>query len=372
MDTRVLNKNLTKQNLTIMLRELKLAPKIYSPSNHWQNLNSRHLKHLHQFGIQYFKRSINKQYFDWGVRSILYQQLSPILSELSQWNIRPLMESTFIDKISQYRPFNKFESLAKFIYRIYVAFLYDYVSRIDKLRILQNVSEPSLGSPLLIRYRNKLISQDLCNSVHEFYSITEKMNIDKVNRKIEVAEIGAGYARLAYVFLKTVPQVNYCVIDIPPALYIAQTYLKNIFPREKMFFFRHFTNFKQIEKEYSLARIRFLMAHQIEYLPGDSLDLIINISSFQEIRRDQIENYFKQIDRLCKGYFYFKQEKNSGTPDAGFIRENEYPIPVKWKKIYHHTHPIQRLFFEALYDLTYSKPAFLKSFLYQASTTKPL
>lgn len=361
--------------LSEMLKELETTSKLYKPSIFWEDINKFHIKHITNYGIKHFKRSLNREYFDWGISSFRYQ-LSPIFLELGKMNIQPIIKSKLINKESKYitsapqfsallaswlrsknplffkvsvklyTPFNRVESLFKTIYKIHVAYIFDYVRRIDKLGLLKKLREPSLGNPLLIGYRGKLISQDLCNSVHEFYSITKDINMDK---KIKIAELGAGYGRLAYVFLHAVPTVTYCIIDLPPALYVSQEYLTKIFPKENIFTFRHFKNFKEIEKKFVDSRIAFLMPQQIEYLPDNYFDIVINISSLGEMRRDQINNYIKQQDRLSKGYVYLKQWKQSRAQDNNFIKEEEYKIPKKWGKIYYHTHPIQNLFFEALY-----------------------
>ena len=66
--------------------------------------------------------------------------------------------------------------------------------------------------------------------------------------------------------------------------------------------------------------------------------------------REQIANYLKQIDRLCQGYFYSKQWRVSRAKGNGFtLKESDYPILDHWQEIYHRRHPIQRMFFEALY-----------------------
>lgn len=334
------------KELSRMLDELKSVSKKYAPSDFWQMLNAVHANKLDVGGFDSFKRSINKAYFNWGISGIYLHQLHVFFSEIYRGNIGPIIKSKFIDKNFSENVFVKFEFLSRLIYRIYVAYLYDYVSRIDNLGLLKKLSEPLLGGPFLVKYRNRLISQDLCNSVHEFYSITKEADI---NRELKIGEIGAGYGRLAYVFLKALRKSSYCIIDIPPALFISQKYLQKLFPKEKIFLFRPFTNFKEIEHEFVNARIKFLLPHQIEYLPKKYFDIIINISSLHEMRRDQINNYIKQEDRLSQGFVYLKQWKKARTKDNNFIREEEYPIPLKWKKIYHRTHPIQNLFFEALY-----------------------
>ena len=256
-------------------------------------------------------------------------------------------------------PLNKLESATILLYKIYVAYLYDYISRFDRFELLKKLSESSVGDPLLVRYRGSVISQDLCNSIQEYYSITQDIHVDMRN-VLDIAELGAGYGRLAYIFLKVLPNVNYTIIDIPPALYVAQKYITKIFPNETIFSFKRFNSFTQIEKEFRKSRIRFLMPHQIEHIPKDFFDMMINISSFHEMRRNQINNYLKQADRLTKYYFYSKQWKKSKALDNNYIQEDQYSIPVRWKNIYHRRHPIQSLFFEALYKTRNENHTFMQ------------
>ena len=66
----------------------------------------------------------------------------------------------------------------------------------------------------------------------------------------------------------------------------------------------------------------------------------------------QIKNYLEQIDRLCRGRFYTKQWRVSQARVNGLvITEAEYPIPQSWTRIFHRRHPIQRMFFHALYEV---------------------
>ena len=328
--------------LSGMFKELKKSPALYQPSIFWEGLNKIHLEYLSKDGFNNFKRTVNTKYFNWGTLGIIVHQLSPIFKELLRGNIAPFIDSKFGDA----KNLNYFKKLA---YRIYLASLFEYISQRDSLKILDHIEEPLIGNPLVVEYKGKIISQDLCNSVYEFYSFTQHL---KLSKKVKVAELGAGYGRVGYVLLKTLPDPTYCVIDIPPALFIAQNYLSKVFPKEKIFKFRPFKSFKKIKKEFEQSRIQFLMPHQIELLPKKYFDLILNISSFHEMTREQIRNYLKQINRFGKGYFYTKQWRRSRTLDNQFIRENEYPIPKKWKVIKRRSrHPIQKMFFDTLYKI---------------------
>jgi len=334
-----------------MLQEFKFAPAVYQPSDFWQALNKFHMTQLSTLGFANFKRTVNMRYFNWSVFGIMVHQLSIVWYELMKGNLYPLYKSQLLKskKIDDDKQFNL---VTKYIYHVYVASFADHISRLDHLCLLEKLKEPTLGNPYIISYQGKQISQDLCNSLHELYSI-----INYTGNKIRhVAELGAGYGRLAYVFLKVFKNSSYCVIDIPPALYISQKYLSQLFPKEKIFHFRSFASFRSIKAEFESARIRFLMPHQLELLPNNSFDLFINISSLHEMKRKPIKNYLLQINRLCNGFFYTKQWIRSIIKENNHISHDNYPIPKAWIQIYKRIpHPIQKMFFDALFQTNHKK-----------------
>lgn len=341
--------NQNNKVLSLMIKELKDAESIYKPSKFWENLNNLHASYLSEYGIKNFKRSVNSKYFQWGILGIVVHQLTPMLIGMIKGNFAPFFKSKFNKNINFQVGSGIFDFLQRYIYKIYTGSLYEFVNRFDSDRIFEKIEEPLIGNPILVEYKNKLVSQDLCNSIFEYYTIVRNINLPT---KAKIAELGAGYGRLGYVLLKIMTNSSYCVIDIPPALFIAQNYLSEIFPKEKIFKFRHFESYQEIKAEFEASRVRFIMPHQIELLPSKYFDLFINISSLHEMTREQISNYINQIDRLCKGYFYSKQWRKSRTSDNRFIREDEYPIPGSWKIIdRRRRHPIQNMFFDTLYKI---------------------
>lgn len=333
------------------LEVLKDAPDIYRPSPFWESLASTGITQLRDGGFENFKRTVNMKYFNWNILGIVRHQLLPVLR---YWLTNPDW-SVFSAEFPKARDphfgnIKSFNPLSALVYRVYVAMLWHYVSAEDSLGLLAKLDEPLLGNPFHILYKGQRTSQDLCNSIHEFYRAGAAVAAD--GRPWNVAELGAGYGRVGDVFLRALPASTYTVIDIPPALNLAQEYLSTLFPDEKIFRFRRFQNFEAVREEFMSARIRFLAAHQIALLPAKEFDLVINISSLHEMTFEQIKNYLDQIDRVCRGKFYTKQWLVSRAKVNGFvIRDSEYPIPSSWKCIYHQQHPIQRMFFDALYEL---------------------
>lgn len=334
------------ETLGAMLTELSRAGSLYHPSKYWIEINRHHLDELSTHGLSRFKRSLNMRYFNWDVPGLLRHESWLLGSECLRGNWSPLTRSKEVAGTGAGRLRDRLQT---FLYRSYVAALSDVVARGDRFHLLTRLEEPVLGDPLVVEYKGRRVSQDLCRSIHEFYSATEPLDISP-DDSLRIVEIGAGYGRLGFVFLRAMRGSTYCVVDIPPALYVAQEYLRRVFPQERIFHFRPFSSFSEVREEFEAARIRFLMAHQIALLPSGCCDLAVNISSMDEMTRGQIDNYIRQIGRIASGgHFYSKQRTKSRSSETGFIEEGEYPIPSSWGVLYHRTHPVTRRFFEALY-----------------------
>ncbi len=216
--------------------------------------------------------------------------------------------------------------------------------------LLNKLEEPREGNPPNLTRNGKLISQDLANSALEFRSImAAPVSAEEVQT---VLELGPGYGRTAYVFLKMMPGVRYILADIPPALAISERYLSDLFPTRRVFRFRPFKNYADVQAEFEAAQIAFLEPQQLALLPDNSADLFVNISSLHEMRLDQIKYYFQVIRRVIRKYAYLKEWKESRIPfEEIVIRESDYPIPADWKQLYWRTCAVQDQFFEAMFDL---------------------
>src|SRR5579871_4789484 len=202
-------------NLQNMVDEMRMAPKEIFPSHYWNELNKKNFAQLQDHGYNNFKRTVALNYFTW----------LPIIPIDSQYRflLRNIpMKSTahaFFQALtsSVYPPLNRIQSWS---YAFITRLLWEYASINDSGKKLDLLHEPKIGNPPPVRVMNKIISQDLANSFLEYISIFDsKIDISKIKT---VIELGSGYGRTAFVILKLNPGIQYILVDIPPALYIAQ------------------------------------------------------------------------------------------------------------------------------------------------------
>jgi putative sugar O-methyltransferase len=364
-------------NLDPMLAEMEIAPEIVRPSMFWERLNERNMRQLRETGLENFKQTINRNYFQFLPRDRNSDQFRAMLS---YWLRRPtprVFSSRLRDRArlvaGLQRPIqraaparlpdrSRFNRLLDRIrrwarvryraglYRFYVALLWEYVRRRDSLGLLDRLDEPELGGPIWFQYRGRRISEDLCNSVLEVSSISEAL--PRAPERDLVIELGSGYGRLAWVFLEAFPHIRYVLVDIPPALAIAEEYLSRLFTDRTVFRFRHFDRYEEVAPELERAQIVFLTPNQLDLVAPLEASLFLNVSSLHEMRPEQIKHYLGRVGVHCRGYFYSKQWLHSvNRRDGVEIRREDYPIPASWTPVFDRRHPVQTGFFEAMYRL---------------------
>lgn len=326
-----------RATLSAMTEEMKLAPEVVQPSKFWQDLNRRHLERTASAGIENFKRTLAKDYFTWMRVLPWDSQIRFLVSQLPiTATIRAVLGVMFPFK---HRHIPILEGFAlNFLTRL----VWQYAER-EAPKEIAALVEPSIGNPPDIRISGRLISQDLANSILEYQSL------ETVASGV-VCELGGGYGRNNFVISSLKPNVRYIMVDISPALGVAQEYLSATFPDRKHFRFRHFDDFEEVRAEFEDSKFAFLLPHQISLLPDNYVDLFINISSLHEMRFDQIEHYLAEIFRLVRvdGHFYLKAWKTSTIPfEEIVIRESDYPLEC-WDRVYRRTPKIQSRFFETL------------------------
>ncbi len=334
--------------LQAMLEEIRQAPEIVQPSRFWEYLTELNLRQLADDGFAEFKRTINRNYFQFQLADPRSRQYRAVARA---W-LRQPRAAVFGARLAERLTFPG--GIGRIVGNrttaLYMALLWEYVHRRDRRGVLEQLEEPLLGHPVYIDYRGRRVSEDLCNSVLELTAITDAVPADEPIRS--VIELGAGYGRVAWAFLSVLPGVRYVLVDIPPALAIAEQYLSMLFADRPLFGFRHFDNYADVAEELQAAQIVFLTPNQLDLLPPQQADLFVNISSLHEMRPEQIKHYFAAIETHCTGHFYTKQwQRSVNEHDGMVVSHDDYPLPTGWQVVFDRQHPVQVEFFEALYRL---------------------
>jgi putative sugar O-methyltransferase len=324
-----------------MLVALRGAAPIHQPSRFWEELSASHLAILSSAdGYAHFKRSLNYQYFQFGLTASRF----PLLSLALRWLRHPdarVLHARF-DGPTLRLP----KVVDRVLLPVPLALYASAVLRLPHGDVLSTIAEPAVGDPVVIRFGDLRLTEDLCHSVEERVSILEGL----AGRPLRsVLELGAGYGRLAYVLLRAQPGTRYTIVDIPPALYVSQRYLTDVLPDRRVFRFRPFADHAVVADEMAASDLVFLEPQQLELLPDRSFDLGATVSTLHEMRPDQISHYIQQLDRLCDTVYTKQWRRFHNRRDGVVITASDYPIPDRWRPVFHRSPIFPRSFFEALY-----------------------
>lgn len=345
--------------LDTMYKEHLAGSEIYHASKFWDMLNQLNIDWLKSEGFDNFKRTVNNNYFNWMVqaKSDYFRNMAAQFFSKAKRNPRKLWSllTTNIDEM-HHRTYVSNNTETTFfqrkIYALYLLFLYEYVRGNDEYGMFASLQEPDVGNPIVVEHDGKRISQDISNSYME-YSYIRKSLGDDFSKVKTFAEIGAGYGRLGYLFhlFHQKEGVKIVLIDLPPALLVSQWYLRRVFPEAKIMGYRNFSSFSEIEKEFNESSICFLLPHQLELLPRGTIDLLINVSSLQEMSRKQINHYYGLIDQKV-AYFYTKQWVMwENAEDKISVPAIIYPTRPNWELLNARLNPVHTQFFEAMFKI---------------------
>jgi len=219
----------------------------------------------------------------------------------------------------------------------------------DVWGLLEELEEPELGSGTYIMYRGKRLSLDLLQSIDELYRLREAMGFERKDRVV-FCELGAGYGRLADVVLRAMPNATYMIFDLPESLLLSQHYLTTLNPQAKAALYPDSEKALASAEGIRAHRLIFGLPHQLRAVPPGVVNAFINIYSFMEMGRAQIENYFGIIDRLQVQALYLKQFKREVNIYDGSLNTGEsYPARPSWRKVLDGTATLFDHVFEAVW-----------------------
>ena len=202
------------------------------------------------------------------------------------------------------------------VYTLFVGLLWWHATHVDPDHLEPRLAEPAIGNPIPIYLGDRMISQDIANSLREF----RRFQCHLVGqRRATLAELGAGYGRLGYLAI-TVSSCRYWVIDIPPALAVAEWYLSHCFPDRRIFRWRPFTAWDSVANEIAQADIAFFTVDQLALFPAKSVDVFASISTIHEMTPDQIKVYMTLQFRAASRAIYTK----NWTRWVNHLDQNEF------------------------------------------------
>jgi putative sugar O-methyltransferase len=186
----------------------------------------------------------------------------------------------------------------------------------------------------VVEINGKMFSYRLLGYQNLYNQVIKRLSAAEIT---SVLELGSGYGGQAEVFLRKNPKLRYVALDIPPWLYIAEIYLKALFPNEVM----GYRETRQINDKTHLLtmmkdrRIAIVPAWKWPFL-ADEFDLFWNSKSLQEMN-ENADKYIANAINSCQHVFLHAYSTGkSGVHNPAYLREKVMTVPVMrelmWEK----------------------------------------
>ena len=268
---------------------------------------------------------------------------------LRAWGLEGF-KSTFGRFLSTYEPSNPW--IFQAVHHLYRQSL----EKRDVWGLLNTLEEPALGDGTYLVYGGKRLSLDLLQSIDELYRLKEAMAFEQ-NDPVVFCELGAGYGRLADVVIRAMPRATYLIFDLPESLLLSQHYLTTLHPQAKASLYPDSDKILSSAEDIKTHRLIFGLPHQMRLVAPGIVDAFVNVYSFMEMSREQIETYFGLIDRLQVSALYIKQHKREvNIYDSSLNTGANYPVRPSWRKVMEGTSTLFEHVFEAIWAVSPTGP----------------
>jgi putative sugar O-methyltransferase len=182
-------------------------------------------------------------------------------------------------------------------------------------------------------------------STYSIISILEEFPQFKSDSFI-ILDIGSGWGRIGYLFQLINPKCSYIALDIPASLAVAQNYLPSILRNRNHKYYsesRTRTNFNR-DYFYTNPGVHYLLSQQLALFSEESVDLAINIASFQEMSIPQVKAYLELMSSVASQGIYLLQRKKGDE-----VAQEDYVLKNPWVQKISRDMPLLSGYFESIF-----------------------
>lgn len=295
------------QLLERLTRDIENASELYKPTNYWSGYRDKLLPTIVRHGISEFRGLYEPIFMSFGVTHIP-DVLVPEFTEMSYGHLTGAKRAIFSllqgTKILPRLVSNHVDSHRRTLKAVFEA-VFHLAAEGDPDKEILRISDSGLASP------RDLFSPENHNNVRYTLAFLRYFRDYRWAKQFvefsgisTILELGSGYGGQAEVLLKLYPHIRYILCDIPPQLYVAEQYLKAVFPGQVTGYLET-ADLAEINLSRT-KRITMLASWQIERIKGE-IDIFWNSASFQEMEPEIVENYAKTVQSSVLRYVYLKE-----------------------------------------------------------------
>ena len=204
----------------------------------------------------------------------------------------------------------------------YFRFIFKLIDSFPNSDKLLNIKDDLVWNPIdTFELMDKKYSFNFIKYFYEFLMANNFANFEKSNFFLE---IGGGYGGFTEIVKKMCPNIKIIYMDIPPQLYVAEQYLKSIF-------YKKVAGFKETKEMEFITQDSFLDYDILVIPPWDIakiknnlIDFFYNANSFQEMQKETVSNYCKQLSLIVKNKIVLLEQREGNGAIVNPVTRAEY------------------------------------------------
>ena len=195
---------------------------------------------------------------------------------------------------------------------------------------LSSLSYPRFGNQMGAYIKNEFGDKTFVGAgsfFNEIYGSILASLIDDFERPV-VADLGAGYGKLAYFTLRDIKDFCFIDFDLPEILCLAAYYLMKVWPDKKVLLYGEEDFSKNSFNKYDMI---FMPSFMIDKLKPKTIDLFLNKNSLGEMNPEAVDNFMKYINLSTEYFFHMNHDifpniyKDGKKGRLGY----EYPVDIR-------------------------------------------
>ena len=278
--------------LDLMMKDLSNYNGLLGPGSYWKENQKLIIKWLKKNDLNFFLKydRLNKSLsnFGGGSRWRSVREIDQEIQDTYNNKLFLLSQKLKFSKISNYYKYKLRDlSREKYILKLLIKYLIIHCKDKDTDNELNKIESSLIGNPSdLISINNKLYTSKFLDEFLKYLEIKKHVNFEKINNFLE---IGPGAGIFSEVLAKLFINLKIYLIDIPPQLYVTQSYLSAVFPNQV-------ATYSMIKKDPSILnsqnfRIFIIAPWQFEEINLGELDFAFNQVSFSEMKKETAKSY---------------------------------------------------------------------------------
>jgi hypothetical protein len=182
---------------------------------------------------------------------------------------------------------------------------------------LKDLDQPRIGNPWGYNIDGNLVIEPAFE-YHELAARVQRILAGGEGNPV-VLEVGGGFGGFAQQLLRTIPGVRYIGVDLPENVIIQAWYLSRCF--------RHLNvKFDDPSAADGSVDAEILPNWALRAIRPPRVDLVVNVRSFGEMRRETLEAYFAQLERINPKWIYHENIGAERGDNLYGVPSTEYPL----------------------------------------------